>query len=151
MQKEPNEPIILHYGDERTRRIHHLNELAKIVSPRDAEERIYDYHHILSAIQNAMNDDYVENSEKKSMITRKQQLAHFCNAFENQAKFEKILALMSFEVLPIKYVGVNEEVSSPTDDSFPYMQIGWDDPYTINLQGKAYICIWHVRGSEYWL
>ena len=82
-----------------------------------------------------MNDDHLEENERKSISMRKQQLAHFCKAFENQSKFEKILALVSLEVLPVKHVGIDEEVSSSSHD-FPIgMQIGWDDPYTISPEG----------------
>ena len=132
----------MHHGDERTRRIHHLKE-AENVSPLDAEERIYDCHYMTSLIHDAMNDDHLEDNEKKSIVMRKQQLAHFCKAFDSQSKFEKTLTLMSLEVMPVKHVGFDEEVSSPCSPTG--MQIGWDDPYTINPEGIVILDLEHKR------
>lgn len=69
-------------------------------------------------------------NDQRWMLTRKQQLSHFCNANENQTKFDKLLALMSLEVLPLQHVGVDGEVGSPYEEEIQ-THLGWDDPYTL--------------------
>ena len=140
MKELSNEPVILHNGDERTRRIHHLKEMENI-SPRDAEQRVYDNHQVISLINHALSD-YGDKDDLKSVSMRKQQLSHFCSAVENQSKFDKILALMSFEVLPLKVVGPDGEVSRPMDGDDD-ARIGWDDPYILKLLlNKGTVSIW---------
>ena len=134
MKESSSEPVILHYGDERSRRLHYVSDTENI-SPRAAEERIYDCHHMKSLIHQSMTDDYLERNEKRSILMRKQQLAHFCNALENQSNFERVLALMSLEVLPTKHVKVDGNVSSSDDPCC--LNIGWDDPYTISYIGNV--------------
>ncbi|XP_065057686.1 sperm-associated antigen 17-like isoform X2 [Rhopilema esculentum] len=123
-----SKPLLIHHGDERTQRTHHLNRMQD-VSPNEAEDSVYKLHSVASMIHHFANAE----DDKKQILTRKQQLAHCCNMLDNQSKFDKVMALMALEVLPLKHVDCNGEVSHPHDDESS-VHIGWDDPYIIQKE-----------------
>ena len=134
-----SKPLLIHHGDERTERTHHLNKMQD-VSPNEAEDNVYKVHPVASMINHFAN----AQDDNKQTLTRKQQLAYCCNILDNQSKFDKAMALLALEVLPLKHVDCNGEVSHPLDDESS-VHIGWDDPYTIQkgFQGKITYVLEH--------
>ena len=101
------------------------------IDVHSAEEDIFKRHPFSSLFEGLC----LPEVDQTSINTRKQQLAHFCAVQDDQLEFEKKLALMSFELLPIKHVAADGEVSDPFDDDRD-IHIGWDDPY-MSLKGSS--------------
>ncbi|XP_078373230.1 sperm-associated antigen 17-like isoform X2 [Oculina patagonica] len=126
-RKPQDSPVILHYHDKMTSRLHHL-EPANGLDPTEAELRMLDLfpQSRLKELPELHGRDMVERD------ARANELRHFFESQINSDLLERALKQFAFEGMLLKVVGQSGDVVDlkDVDESFKIYSNLWDHPYS---------------------
>ena len=127
-RKPPETPVILHYNDTMTSRLHHL-EPANGLDPEKAELRMLELFP-RSRLKELPILDGCDVIEREA---RANELRHFCNSYLDSGGFlERALKQFAFEGMLLKVADENGDIVDlkEVDDCFKFHSNLWDHPYS---------------------